>query len=154
MRSQIVYSALVFVAIVIGSFQAGAQGVETPSQREAKKPHELLFELYDRNEHAIAYYRHCISNRQFPADKFMDNVNLVMLELQKELEKLYPDRTPEAIQAAILERGNFLQRQNTQKAYEQGCFGLWAKEGKEQYQMVLGMEKSVLQGFIKNRMGR
>lgn len=120
-------------------------------EEAAKKPHETLLELFDQNERAIAYHKHCVSARIMPPLQFLDNANYITVQLQQALLAAYPDKTREEVEQGLLARAAYLQKQNTRTYHEQGCEERWAQSTKRYYDMMVKMDTAFVQSYVVNR---
>jgi hypothetical protein len=143
---------VVFVLALAFSGYASAQESDTAlSVEEAQQPYALLLKFYDDNERAIAYHRYCVSNREFPPQSFIDNMNVVAVELQKQLRAHHPEKTAAEIERGLIERARYLQRLNTQIMHDQGCFDRWADIARRHYDIVTALDNDLILDFIARR---
>lgn len=115
---------------------------------------ETLKMLYKRNEHALAWYRICVSNTELPTYDFMDNVDLISVELIQEIAKVRPEMTKTQIQDRLLQESERLQRFNERFSRQQGCDGVWAAEGEQHYDLIERLESSAILSFIESQGGQ
>ena len=153
MRTLVLCAGLMLLGLaagpVWGQEDSSNEIYRAPDERMFRDPSEVLLEFFDRNELALSYYRLCVNNGLYPPEEFMHNSTYVSLKLQEALAQAYPDKTTKDIEDYIVKRGSYLQRKNSQRAYDDGCKAKWAEEGKSHFDLVNSLKTEVLDSYIQ-----
>ncbi len=69
----------------------------------------VLLNLYDKNESAVAYYKHCLSRFEDANDQFMGNMQTISAMLAVELAQKYPEKNQKEVERELMRRAAYWQ---------------------------------------------
>lgn len=125
------------------------QPVPEPKQKAVFRV-ERVYNLFERNELAFAYYRLCETEMKMPSFGFMDNVNVVSALLQKAMREAYPEKSLKEIEDGVLHASETIQKRGDDYYRKQGCTGPWAKAGKQHFFFIEKMEEDAIVRFLQD----
>lgn len=133
--------------ILLVPAQSAAQEVLVPVPAKESR-FESIVKLYDMNEMALAYHRHCVTRNALPTPKFMNNTKVITAALSGELRKQFPDKTQEEIDQEIFRRSDAIQKRMDRHFLKIGCQSEGLQKARKHYSIFGRMDEETVTSFI------
>ncbi len=114
---------------------------------------DFLLYLFDMNESAFAYHRHCLSTRGELNGAFLKTLEFVADELFAAVKKDQSQINPEYLKTKILERRYNIQYRLDYVNMKEGCYSEASIKAKEHYQEFSNYNISQIRKFIDEQTG-
>lgn len=109
--------------------------------------------LFDLNEAAFAYHRHCLSTSQNISPQFMEVLDFVANELFAEARNESPGLDPRYIRSKILERRYRIQYKLDSDHIKEGCHSAATDMAQSHYEAFSNYSRQDIEGFIERETG-
>lgn len=110
---------------------------------------QYLLHLFDLNEAAFAYHRHCIGQSEKLNSKFLRGMEVVADELYEAVLEDEPKMSTEFIKSRIIERRYSIQYRYDQAHIQYGCVATQYAKAREHYEEFSNLNISEIRKIIR-----